>query len=51
MGNLDPPAKGAQRSHHGIDTSQGNHIPEPHDHHVNGSGVRSNRELHDDNRY
>jgi CRP-like cAMP-binding protein len=51
MGNLDPHAKGTRRSHHRIDIDQGNPIPELHDHHVNGSGVRSNGELHDDNRY
>lgn len=38
--NLDPPATGTQRSHHGIDTGQGTHIPEPHDHHVDGSGAK-----------
>jgi CRP/FNR family transcriptional regulator, nitrogen fixation regulation protein len=51
MDKLEPHAKGTQRSHHGIDTGQGTHIPELHDHHVNGSGVRSNGEFRDGNRY
>jgi hypothetical protein len=49
--DMEPHAKGTQRSHDGIDTGQDTHIPELEDRHVNISQVRSNGESHNGNRY